>query len=67
LSNNAAGPDDGDWASHRLDLADCLGRGGPHQLSGAANNTTLTRCIAGAMEHADPSQEALVQTAAATG
>jgi hypothetical protein len=54
LSNNAAGAHDGGGADHRLDLADGLGMRGRHHLSGAANDTSITWCIAGAMKHGDP-------------
>jgi hypothetical protein len=54
LNNNAAGADAGDSADRRLDLADGLGRRGRHLLSGAANDTSITWRVAGAMKHGDP-------------
>src|SRR5262249_38717658 len=54
LGNNAAGVRDHDLAGRRLDLADGLGRRGPHPPGAAANCATLTWRIAGATEHATP-------------
>src|SRR5262249_1180781 len=52
LGSNTAGGHDSDWADHGLDLADCLGRRGPHQLGAAANSAIITWRIADATEHA---------------
>src|SRR5262249_39187111 len=54
LGSNTAGVHDSDWADHSLDLADCLGRRGPHQLGAAANSAVITWRIADATEHATP-------------